>query len=333
MFRYFKYLFFLITIFFFISVGILVGFLFGSIYKLDGVTSLDNYEASNGSKVYDINHQLIGEFYKEKRHNLNYQQIPPILVKAFISIEDKSFFSHFGIDFKRILKAFLINLKEFSVKQGGSTITIQLCKQLFLTPERSLSRKIKEFWYALQIEKQYSKQEILTFYLNKIYFGHGSYGASIASEIFFKKKIKNINLFESSILAAVINAPGYYSPILNAKKSRQRQELVLYYMVKNGYISIHDFKKKNDIFWNNYFLKMKTTKYHASSSAINRTPYFNEYIRQKLIRDGFSKKKIFGSGLKIYTTLDYHQQKIANELVNQKIAQKEKRLVFSKEKL
>lgn len=333
MFRYFKIFFFVSTISSFIALGVLAGFLFGSIYKLDGVTSLDNYQAFNGSKIYDINNRLIGEFYKEKRHNLTYQDIPPVLIKSFISIEDKNFFSHFGIDFLRLLKANLKNLAALRFKQGGSTITIQLCKQLFLTPEKSISRKIKEFWYALQLEKQYSKQEILTFYLNKIYFGHGCYGASIASEIFFKKNIKNINLFESAILAAVINAPGYYSPILNIEKSRERQVSVLKYMVKNKYIKNQDIVGDIDSFWNNYILKMQTTKYHASSSKINLTPYFNEYIRQKLKREGFTEEQIFKKGLKIYTTLDYSQQKIANELINEQIKKKEKRIEFQQKKI
>ena len=333
MFRYFKYLFFIVTIVSFIAIGVLVGFLFGSIYKLEGVTSLDNYEAFNGSKIYDIKNKVIGEFYKEKRYNLNYQQIPPNLIKAFISIEDKKFFSHFGIDFPRLFKANLENLKALTFKQGGSTITIQLCKQLFLTPEKSISRKIKEFWYALQLEKQYSKQEILTFYLNKIYFGHGCYGASIASEILFKKKLKEINVFEAAILASVINSPAYYSPILNLTKSRQRQELVLNYMVQNNYLSQEKITANINSFWNDYTFKIKTTKYHASSSTINLTPYFNEYIRQKLLRDGFNRKHIFSKGLKIYTTLDYNQQKIGNELINERIALKEKLITFQQQKV
>ena len=148
---------------------------------------LERYKPSVATQIFDLNDKLIGELYREKREIISYDSFPPHLIQALIATEDRNFFNHYGISFKRILKAIYINLFTKNT-QGASTLTMQLSKWIFLTPERTLKRKIKELWYVIQIEKQYTKKEILTYYLNQVYFGHGCYGIASAAKFYFKKK-------------------------------------------------------------------------------------------------------------------------------------------------
>ena len=199
---------------------------------------MDEYlEPDAASEFYDNKGELIYTTLSEERRipiNINY--IPDHTQKAFISIEDNRFYEHMGVDFRGTTRAIVSTLSGREV-QGGSTITQQLAKNAFLTQERTITRKVKEAFIARELEKRYTKDEILEMYLNHIYFGHGAYGVESASRYYFGKEAKDLNIAESATLAAIPKSPNYFNPFENPKASKERQELVIDQMVKCGYIS------------------------------------------------------------------------------------------------
>ncbi|HHY69784.1 MAG TPA: transglycosylase domain-containing protein [Bacillota bacterium] len=170
---------------------------------------------------------------------LTYDEIPDTLKKAVVAVEDKRFYSHNGIELVSIMRALFTNLRAGKVVEGGSTITQQLAKNLFLTPERTVERKLKEAVYSLKLEMRCSKKEILEMYLNVIYFGHGTYGCEMASMFYFGKSAKDLDLAEAALLAGIIKGPEIYSPYHNLDLADKRRTLVLDLMVQQGYIDQH----------------------------------------------------------------------------------------------
>ena len=168
--------------------------------------------------IYDVEGRIIGRLYTENRVPVRLHEIPEIVRLAFIAAEDDDFYNHHGVDFFGIARALLTNLRAGSIEQGGSTITQQLAKLSFLTNDRTWSRKIKELLWSIQIERKYTKDEILESYLNVVYFGHGTYGVEAAAQIFFQKHIHEVNLPEAALLAGVVNGPGYFSPFTTLKR-------------------------------------------------------------------------------------------------------------------
>jgi len=204
---------------------------------------LSDYTPSLTTKIYDINGEVIAELFVEKRTVVSLAQIPMDLINAVIAIEDTRFFKHWGIDPYRIVGAFLSNVKAFGVVEGGSTITQQLSKVIFLSRRKTLDRKVKEVILALQLERDYSKNEILEMYLNQIYFGNGAYGVATASKVYFGKNIQDLTLDECALLAGLPRAPSAYSPFRNPEKAIQRRAIVLSRMHDVGFIS--EEQKKN----------------------------------------------------------------------------------------
>ena len=171
------------------------------------------------SYIYDRNEVLVAELYDEQnRIEISLETIPDHVINAFIAIEDERFFEHYGVDLKAITRAFVINLRKGDwTVQGGSTITQQLIKNAFLTPEKTFRRKIQEAWLSIKMESQYSKNEILEIYLNQIYFAHGAYGLEVAANVYFDKSVEGLTIAEAAMLAGIPRSPNYYSP----KKTRK----------------------------------------------------------------------------------------------------------------
>jgi penicillin-binding protein 1A len=286
---------------------------------LKGTPSIDKlseYVPSLSTFVYDINGEVIAEYSVERRSFLTLDKIPLDLQNALIAMEDKDFFKHWGVSFKGILRALSRDLLHRKVKQGGSTITQQLSKLLFLKPERTISRKVKEIFIAFQIEKNFSKQEILQMYLNQIYFGNGVYGVQTASKFYFGKDVENITLSEAALLVALIPAPERYSPFVNREFAKKRRDIVLRRMYEERYITKEEYESA---------IKEELPQ-KKSFIYVSNAPYFAEYIRQQ-IEPKYGVEMFWKGGLKIYTTLDLEKQKKAEEIFEMRLSEYEKKNV------
>ena len=293
---------------FFLSIGAVVGVGMAYIEQLPSLSPLDEYTQLKywdvPTKVYSIDNELIAEFAAEKRELVKLSQIPDYMIKATIATEDKRFYKHHGIDPIRIVKSFLVNIKSGRRKQGASTITQQLAKNLFLTREKTYKRKVQEALLSFKIERKYTKDEILERYLNKIYFGHGAHGVEAAANLYFGKSVWELNIGECAMLAGLPNAPSYYSPIKNLERAKNRQKVVLASMVREKFITQEEADKA-----------FKKIRVHPKSFLLrdqerNKAPYFTEYIRQELERD-FGSNAIYKAGLQVYTTLDLNMNSSA----------------------
>ena len=255
------------------------------------------------SQFYDINGNVIyTTLSEERRVPVSIDKIPKHVQQSFIAIEDNRFYEHSGIDYRGTARALVSTLSGREV-QGGSTITQQLAKNAFLTQERSIIRKIKEAFIAKELEHKYTKDEILTMYLNQIYFGQGAYGIESASLYYFGKHVQNLDIAEAATLAAIPKSPNYYNPFENPKESKNRQELVIDQMVKYGFISADSATKA----------KAKKMVYSTSHKQQNNPRgYFFDMISQKVIAE-VGADALYKGGLKIYTTLDMDMQLAAEK--------------------
>ena len=258
------------------------------------------------SQFYDINGNVIyTTLSEERRVPVSIDKIPKHVQQAFIAIEDNRFYEHSGIDYRGTARALVSTLSGREV-QGGSTITQQLAKNAFLTQERSIIRKIKEAFIAKELEHKYTKDEILTMYLNQIYFGQGAYGIESASLYYFGKHVQNLDIAEAATLAAIPKSPNYYNPFENPKESKNRQELVIDQMVKYGFISADSATKA----------KAKKMVYSTSHKQQNNPRgYFFDMISQKVIAE-VGADALYKGGLKIYTTLDMDMQLAAEKAMH-----------------
>ena len=235
--------------------------------------------------------------------SIKYNKLPQNLINAVIVTEDKRFFNHYGVDLKGVLRATYVNLKERRIVQGGSTITQQLAKNLFLTPERSFTRKLHELILSLWLEIRFSKEQILSIYLNRVYLGSGTYGVQAASEKYFNKKVENLNLYECAVIASLLKAPSRYNPIANKKLSKERASLVLENMIRSKMISRGNVNKA----------KYNNQKYTKFTAAPKSTRYFIDWLLPRV-------KSYVGEineDLIVRTTLDVKLQKIAEDSLNE----------------
>ncbi len=267
------------------------------------VKTLEKYQPNLITRIYAENGEVIAEFFAEKRILTALSNVPKYVQEAIVVTEDGNFFRHWGIDFRGILRALRVNFLAGETIQGGSTITQQLARNLFLTREQTLKRKIREAILSLQIEKKYSKEEILELYLNQIYFGRGAYGVAAASWNYFAKPLEKINLSESAFLAGLPRAPGFYSPFRHQERALKRRDYVLTRMRKAGLITREDEKIAQA-----YPIEFK----EARPSAYHKAPYFVEYIR-KYVEAKYGENLLYRGGLKVYTTLDPRLQEIAEK--------------------
>jgi len=279
----------------------LVGVYFYLGGNLPKISSLKDYRPSIITTVYSDDTRKIAEFFKERRIVIPLSQMSEMLKKAFIAAEDARFHKHKGIDLLSIVRAFFKNIEAGAIVQGGSTITQQVTKSFFLTPERSYSRKIKEAILAYRIDKKFAKNEILFLYLNQIYLGHGAYGVEAASENYFGKSAQELNLAECAILAGLPQAPSRYSPFRYPERAKQRQIYVLNRMVEEGFIT--NIQATEAI---NKELDIKPRK----NWYIEEVPVYTEHIRRHIAKK-YGDDILYKKGLKIYAAVNIEMQKIA----------------------
>ncbi len=272
---------------------------------LPQIHTLRDYRPSTVSSVFSDDGTKIGEFYKERRIVIPLSKMPENLVNAFVAAEDSRFREHVGVDPVGIFRAFLKNLKAGAIVQGGSTITQQVTKSFFLTPERTYERKIKEAILAYRIDKNFSKDDILYLYLNQIYLGHGAYGVESASENYFGKHAKDLNLAECSILAGLPQAPSRYSPFRHPDRARQRQKYVLTRMQDEGYITSNEM---------NTAMNAKLDIYPRKNWFMESVPCYTEHVRRHVVKK-YGEDALYHHGLEIHTAVDINLQKIARKAV------------------
>jgi len=274
--------------------------------SLPSISALEDYTPSLVTKIYDCNGNLVTELFTERRTLTPLKDIPVDLQNAVISIEDNNFFNHWGISTKGIARAAFNNVVKHKVAQGGSTITQQLAKTIFLSPDRNLSRKIKELLLTIELERDYSKEEIFLLYLNQIYFGSGAYGIESAAKTYFSKHAKDLNLPECAMLAGLPRAPNYYSPFNNPERALTRRAIVLRRMRELKYITEEEEKQANQYPINSEKVSIPT--------AI--APYFIEYVRLQL-EPKYGNQMIYRGGLSIYTTIDLQAQAAAEKALGE----------------
>ena len=286
------------------------------IYIMSGLPSLEELENPRpqlASKVYTTDGELLGQFYIENRMETDIDSLPPFLIDALIATEDRKFYDHWGVDLSRFFKAMIKNVFTFS-REGASTITQQLAKNLYELKSYDENifdtgiRKIREWISAIQIEKNYTKKEILELYLNVSYFGRSAYGIESASKVYFNKKSIDLTVSEAALFVALLKSPVYYDPINRVENAVRRRNLVMYNMVVTDKLKDEEYQK------------LKAQPINLASEKIGGTiseaPHFMEYIRQKLtpIADQYGFD-LYRDGINIYTTLDLRMQKIANKVV------------------
>ena len=252
------------------------------------------------SHIYDTNGNEIANIHAdENREPVKIAQVPKDLQNAFVAVEDNRFYDHMGVDPRGIARAIYANLRGRTVTEGGSTITQQLAKNAYLTQDRTLKRKIQEVFLALQLERQYTKQEILELYLNQIYFGQGAYGVQAAAQTYFGKNVEDLDLDECAMLAGIPKSPNYYSPQNNLQAAQERKATVLDQMAKYGYITETEAAKTK---------KMEPTIIKPKQKdTTNQAAYFVDYVTQLMI-DKYGADAVYKEGLKIYTTIDMDMQ-------------------------
>lgn len=290
-----------------------MGVLWIGTQNLPSFELLQDYQPSLVSRVYADDGEVIGQFYIERRIYFPLSGIPQQLVNAVIAVEDARFFDHPGLDIKGILRAAWTNIKHGGKIQGASTITQQLARSLFLSPERTYTRKIRELILAIKMELILTKDQILEMYLNQIYFGHGAYGVGAASLTYFDKDLSEISLPEAAFLAGLPKAPNTYSPYRNPQLAKNRQEHVLNRMVQAGFIpqARADEVANSEISFKRQSLEMIA-------------PYFLEHVRQTLV-ERYGESMVYKGGLQVYTTLNTTMQKAAEEAINVGLRQLDKR--------
>ncbi|MBM4398985.1 MAG: PBP1A family penicillin-binding protein [Candidatus Cloacimonetes bacterium] len=300
-----------------VGVCVLIGIILGVVWfyhdELPPMSELKNYTMRSGSEVYDRNGKMIYLFAFERRKLVSIRELPPYLIDALIVTEDKNFYRHFGVDLLGNLRALFIDIVRMDFSQGASTITQQMARNMFLTLDKKVSRKIKEVILALRIEQSFSKEEILEIYFNKIFFGGQIYGIETASLFYFGKHARDLTLPESALLIGLIQRPNYYDPRKHKDRAIERRNFVLSTMYKHNKIS----KAEYEAAIKSSINPEQTALKHIASD------YFIETIRQYLERK-YGTEKLFEGSLKIYTTLDYNLSNYADSVLNAHLVKLEK---------
>ncbi len=315
---YMKIFFKSLVVFFLLALTVLM--LLGVFYlyicrDLPKISTLKDYRPPIITSVYSDDNRKIGEFYRERRIVVPLDRIPETLLDAFIAAEDARFYKHKGVDYISIIRAMFKNIEAGTIVQGGSTITQQVTKSFFLTPERSYTRKLKEAILAYDIDNSFTKEEILFLYLNQIYLGHGAYGVEAAAENYFGKTVEVLNLAECAMLAGLPQAPSSYSPFRYPEKAKNRQIYVLTRMVTEGYIT--EDQKAEAI---NTELDIKPRRNWYSE----KVPCYTEHVR-RYVEKKYGKELLYAGGLKIYTAVNIDMQKTARAEITRGLKKLDKR--------
>ncbi len=281
---------------------------------LPQVEELERYRPSAITELYDDHGRVIGSFALQRRVIASYDDYPQVLREALISTEDKDFYSHWGINVWRIAGAAYRDIESGGRVQGASTLTMQLARNLFLSPDRSFRRKIQEALLAVQIERRFTKQQIFTLYANQIYLGHGVYGFEAASEFYFSKPARQLTLDEAALLAGLPKSPFFYSPISHPDRALKRRNLVINNMLEDGKIKAQEASEA----------RSQPIQLKLSHEPNSLAPFFVEDIRRYL-ENKYGSDQVLEGGLRVYTSLDMDLQRTANQAVLDGLAACERR--------
>ncbi len=282
--------------------------------NLPQVDELERYRPGSITELYDDHGRVIGSFALQRRVIASFDDYPQVLREALISTEDKTFYRHLGINFWRIAGAAYRDIESGGRVQGASTLTMQLARNLFLSPDRSFHRKIQEALLAMQIERRFTKGQILTLYLNQIYLGHGVYGFEAASEFYFDKPAKQLTLDEAAMLCGLPKSPTFYSPITHPDRSQKRRNLVINNMLEDGKITAAQASEARN----------QPLQLHLHHEPNSLAPYFVEEIRRYL-ENKYGTDQVHEGGLRVYTSLDMDMQRFADQAVLDGLAAYERR--------
>jgi len=303
--------------------GIVCGAIGGAFLALSRdlpqIRSLENFRPSAVTRIFSVDRVLLAELFAEKRDPVSLAVIPHHLKTALVVTEDRKFYKHSGVDIKGIIRAIIKDIWAREIVEGASTITQQLAKTLFLTPQKTLTRKIKEALLALQLERRYTKNEIMELYLNQVYFGSGAYGVESAARVFFGKSVKDLNLAQCALIAAMPKAPSRYSPLVNRKAALKRRNTVLKQMLKTGAITEAIYSQALTEPLQSVNKKRKLIK----------APYFVEYVK-KLLEGALGSSGLYKGGLTVFTTLSFELQKVAEHAVANGLSALETRMKLRK---
>jgi penicillin-binding protein 1A len=302
------------------ALGVPAGFLFAHAVRMPAVKRLADYQPAIITRVYDRNGVPFAEYSIQKRIVIPKRDMSPALVNAVVATEDAEFYKHGGVDPKAILRAALKDIIERRRAQGASTLTQQLAKMVFLTPDKTFRRKINEAFLAVQIEKDFTKDQIFELYANQVYLGHGAYGVEAASRLYFGKHAKELTVPEAAVIAALIRSPMYYSPINHPDRAKMRRDYVLGRMLKEKYLTPEQYQQAV-----NAPVELGTFK----EAAPRVGAYFSEEIRQYIEnhRD-FGVENLYRGGLKVYSTLDLDIQQITEGALQRGLRRFDKRRGF-----
>jgi penicillin-binding protein 1A len=295
--------------------GVTVGLFLSLTHDLPQIQSLDGYTPSATTRVWSSDNALLAELFSERRNPIAFSEIPQALINALIATEDRNFYHHSGVDLKGVLRAVIKDILAGEYVEGASTITQQLSKILFLTPQKKIVRKLKEALLSIQIERGYTKNEILALYLNQVYFGSGAYGVSAAAQTFFGKSVNQLTFAECALIAATLKAPSRFSPLVNIDLARQRRNMVLKQMRETGMISEEAFESAQN----------ETIKVPERTESRIKAPYFIEYVKERL-EESIGPAPLYRDGLTVRTTLSQELQVAADAAVEKGLAALERRM-------
>jgi penicillin-binding protein 1A len=295
-------------------VGATTGLLLVYTTDLPQVEALEAYRPSSITELYDDHGRVIGSFALQRRVVAGYDDFAPVLRDALVSIEDKDFYRHSGINFWRIVGAAYRDIESGGKVQGASTLTMQLARNLFLSPDRSFHRKVQEAMLAIQIERRFTKPQIFALYANQIFLGHGVYGFEAASEYYFSKPARKLTLAEAALLAGLPKGPGVYSPINHPDRAMKRRNLVINALLEDGKITAAQAEEA----------RSAPVVLHLAHDPNSLAPYFVEEIRRYL-ETKYGADQVHEGGLKVYTSIDVDLQKAANAAVLDGLATYERR--------
>ncbi len=288
-----------------VGAGTLIGLFQIYLGDLPQLRFLEEYRPSASTRLLDAHGRLIGELYVERRKPVRLSQISPVFLKALVAVEDERFFDHVGVDVAAILRAVWADIRSKSFAQGGSTITQQLTRTLFLDPDKSLRRKIREAVLAVQIENRYTKEEILELYCNQIYLGGGVYGVEAAAQKYFGVRARDLDVAQSALIAGLPKAPSSYDPLRFPGRARQRRSVVLGRMLRAGVIGAEEMARAD----------ASELSLATGGVASNRAPYVVEHLRQQL-EETYGTEAIYQRGLEVRTTLDLEVQAAAEQALS-----------------
>jgi len=284
--------------------GAIGGFFLALTHDLPQIKALETFKPAAITRIYSADKVLLTELFTERRVPVRLTAIPNDLKQAIIATEDRKFYEHTGVDLKAVLRAIVTDIRAGGFVQGASTITQQLARTLFLTPQKSIIRKLKEALLAFQVERRYTKDEILERYLNQVYFGSGAYGVEAAARLFFGKPVSKLTLAECALVAGMPKSPSRYSPLVDESLALKRREVVLNQMARNGLITQEEL----------IVAKSSPLNLAKTLRITTKAPYFVAYV-QGFLEKEFGGARLYRTGLTVHTTLNYKMQEAAEKAV------------------